>query len=183
MLRSLKCPTQRWRRSKCAQQSSGVRERRRAPSTTARTRSGKPRGLLWTISPQKELLRCPWGRLMDGGRALGSERPARSPLHHGQGERLGRAVWNQNEMPAARSTSTRTLRVCVADCALLDRGLGRQRRVFRGMEPLFRVTTSSTHVVAGGRGRGHVLWPYPPRLRPVLAIVVKRRFSRDVFSL
>ena len=84
------------------------------------------------------------------------------------------------DMPAARSTSTRTLRVCVADCALLDRGLGRQRRVFRGMEPLFRVTT---HVVAGGRGRGHVLWPYPPRLRPVLAIVVKRRFSRDVFSL
>ena len=87
-----------------------------------------------------------------------------------------------SDMPAARSTSTRTLRVCVADCALLDRGLGRQRRVFRGMEPLFRVTTSSTHVVAGGRGRGHVLWPYPPRLRPVLAIVGKRRFSRDVFS-
>ena len=54
------------------------------------------------------------------------------------------------DMPAARSTSTRTLRVCVADCALLDRGLGRQRRVFRGMEPLFRVTT---HVMAGGRGR------------------------------
>ena len=84
------------------------------------------------------------------------------------------------DMPAARSTSTRTLRVCVADYALLDRGLGRQRRVSRGMEPLFRVTT---HVVAGGRGRGHVLWPYPPRLRPVLAIVGKRRFSRDVFSL
>ena len=54
----------------------------------------------------------------------------------------------------------------MADCALLDRGLGRQRRVFRGMEPLFRVTTSSTHVVAGGRGRGHVLW----RTRPVCAL-------------
>ena len=54
------------------------------------------------------------------------------------------------DMPAARSTSTRTLRVCVADCALLDRGLGRQRRFFQGMEPLFRVTT---HVMAGGRGR------------------------------
>ena len=82
-------------------------------------------------------------------------------------------------MPATRSTSTRTLRVCVADCALLDRGLGRQRRVFRGMEPLFRVTT---HVVAGGRGRGHVLWPYPPRLRPVLAIVVKGDFP-ETFSV
>ena len=86
------------------------------------------------------------------------------------------------DMPAARSTSTRTLRVCVADCALLDRGLGRQRRVSRGMEPLFRVTTSSTHVVAGGRGRGHVLWPYPPRLRPVLAIVVKGDFP-ETFSV
>ena len=38
----------------------------------------------------------------------------------------------------------------MADCALLDRGLDRQRRVFRGMEPLFRVTT---HVGHGDGGR------------------------------
>ena len=49
-------------------------------------------------------------------------------------------------------------------------------------------TVSLRHYARGarwwraGEGGGYVLWSYPPRLRPLLAIVVKRRFSRDVFS-
>ena len=84
------------------------------------------------------------------------------------------------DMPAARSTSTRTLRVCVADYALLDRGLGRQRRVFGAWN---RCSASLRMWWRAGEGGGTFCGRmYPPRLRPVLAIVVKRRFSRDVFS-
>ena len=68
VLRSLKCPTWRWRTSGCAQQSSGVRKRRRACRPASGMRSGTPQGLLWTNSPKKWLLRCPWERLMKGDR-------------------------------------------------------------------------------------------------------------------
>ena len=71
----------------------------------------------------------------------------------------------------------------MADCALLDRGLQRQRRVFRGMEPLFRVHYACEWVGEDGGGAS------PGLTRPVsaidlLAIVVRRRvpatFSVDL---
>ena len=67
----------------------------------------------------------------------------------------------------------------MADCALLDRGLQRQRRVFRGMEPLFRVHYACEW--AGEDGGGRLLVLLAP-LAPSSRHRGEKASSSDVFS-